>query len=96
MVGHLIDLNYRLFFLCYNAHDVSVEFGFVFFWNKVLSTFDGKDDMYVDLGIGVGHIFLTCYTDAAPTGLESLSFELLHKCRPNGTKEQSCTMQPLS
>ena len=41
------------------------------FWNKVLSTFDGKDDMYVDLGVGVGHILP----------------HMLYRCRPYGAKE---------
>ena len=59
MIGHGIDLDDGLFFLSDNAHDITVEFGFVLFRNEGLSPFNGEDDVYVDLCIGVGHGFPT-------------------------------------
>ena len=55
MIGHRIDLNDFLFPVCDDAGDISVEFGFVLFWDERLPRFDGKDDVYVELGVGVCH-----------------------------------------
>ena len=62
MIGHGIDLDDGLFFLSDDAHDITVELGFVLFWDDGLSTLNGEDDVYVDLRIGVGHDFSTQMT----------------------------------
>ena len=62
MIGHGIDLEDGLFFVSDDAHDIPVELGFVLFWDEGLSTFNGEDDVYVDLRIGVGHDFSTQMT----------------------------------
>ena len=59
MIGHRIDLNQFLLFVGNDASYVSVEFGFVFFRNKWLSSFDGKDDVYVELCVCVCHLYLS-------------------------------------
>ena len=59
MIGHGIDLNDGLFFLVDDAHDITVKLGFVLFRDEGLSAFDGEDDVYVDLCVGVGHNFPT-------------------------------------
>ena len=55
VIGHRVDLDDLLFPVGDDAGDISVEFGFVLFWDEGLSRFDGKDDMYVELGIGICH-----------------------------------------
>ena len=50
VIGHGIDLNDGLFFLSDDAHDIAVEFGFVLFWDEILSAFDGEDDVYINYG----------------------------------------------
>ena len=57
VVWHGIYLDYFLLFIGDNTGDVPMEFGFVFFRDERLPTFDGKNDMYVDLGVGVRHKF---------------------------------------
>ena len=57
VVRHGIYLDYLLFFVCDDARDIPMEFGFVFFGDKGLPTFDSENNMYVDLGVGVGHRF---------------------------------------
>ena len=83
MIGHGIDLDDGLFFLSDDAYDITVELGFVLFWDEGLSTLNGEDNVYVDLRIGVRHDFpyrchpygvtwvrhMRFYTDATPTGL---------------------------
>ena len=59
MIGHGIDFDDGLFFLSDDAHDITVELGFVLFRDEGLSAFNGEDDVYVDLCIGVGHGFPT-------------------------------------
>ena len=59
MIGHGIDLDNGLFFLSDDAHDIPVEFGFVLFWDEGLSAFNGEDNVYVNLRIGIGHDFPT-------------------------------------
>ena len=48
MFGHRLDLNGLVFPVCDDAGSISVEFGFVLFWDEGLSRFGGKDDMYVE------------------------------------------------
>ena len=59
MIRHGIDLNQFLPFVGDDASYVLVEFGFVFFRNKRLSSFDGKDDVYVELGVCVCHLYFS-------------------------------------
>ena len=59
MVRHRIDLNDFLVFAGDDTGDVFMELGFVLFWNKGLPPFDGKDDVYVELGIGVCHLYFS-------------------------------------
>ena len=59
MIGHRIDLNQFLLFVGDDASYVFVEFGFVSFGNKGLSSFDGKDDVYVELCVGVCHLYFS-------------------------------------
>ena len=69
VIGHRIDLNQFLLFVGDDASYVFVEFGFVSFGNKGLSSFDGKDDVYVELCVGVCHLYFSiklCYGYCAP------------------------------
>ena len=59
MIRHRIDLNDFLVFAGDDTGDVFVELVFVFFEDKRLSSFDGKDDVYVELGIGVCHLYFS-------------------------------------
>ena len=59
MVRHRIDLNQFLLFVGNNTGYIFVKFGFVFFGDKRLSSFDGKDDVYVELGVCVCHLYLS-------------------------------------
>ena len=86
MIGHGIDLDDGLSFLFDDAHDITVEFVFMLFWDEGLSTLNGEDNVYVDLRICVGHDlpyrchpygvpllhYMLFYTDAAPKGLISV------------------------
>ena len=51
MIWHRIDLNDGLIFAIDYAGNVFVEFIFVLFWDKGLSSFDGKNDVNVELGV---------------------------------------------
>ena len=104
MIGHGIDLDDGLFFLSDDAHDITVELGFVLFRDEGLSTFNGEDDVYVDLCIGVGHGFpytgTIFYRDAAPTGLKTGSKTVFYtNAAPTGlktgSKRLSTQMPPL-
>ena len=55
VVRHGVDLNQLLFPVRDDAGDVFVEFSFVLFGDKRLSSFDGKYNVYVELAIGVCH-----------------------------------------
>ena len=56
MVRHRINLNHLLLFVGDDAGDVFVDLGFVLFGDEGLSSFDGKDDVYVELCVGVSHL----------------------------------------
>ena len=100
MIRHGIDLDDGLFFVFDDAHDITVEFGFVLFWDKGLSAFDGEDNVYIDLCIGIGHGFPpkipprwgwgfdTClgYRDIAPTELSIRAPFFLHRYRSYGAE----------
>ena len=55
MIGHRVDLNDLLFPVCDDAGDISMEFGFMLFWDEGLSRFDSKDDVNVELRVGICH-----------------------------------------
>ena len=85
MIGHGIDFNDGLFFLSDDAHDITVELGFVLFRDEGLSAFDSENDVYVDLCIGVGHGFPT---EMSPLrGLTVCVGVLLQRCRPYGAED---------
>jgi hypothetical protein len=85
MIGHGIDFDDGLFFLSDDAHDITVELGFVLFRDEGLSAFNGEDDVYVDLCIGVGHGFPT---EMSPLrGLIVCVDYLLQRCRPYGAED---------
>ena len=71
MIGHRINLNDGLISAVDDAGDVFVEFIFVLFWDKGLSSFDSKNDVSVKLGIGISHdVFpLGDFSHVAPLGL---------------------------
>ena len=55
VIRHGVYLDNFLFFVCDDARDIAMKLDFVFFWNKGLSAFDCEDDVYINLGVGVGH-----------------------------------------
>jgi hypothetical protein len=55
MVRHVIDGDQFLFLTGDDASDVFLEFVVVFGFDEILPAFDGKHDMDVNLGVGVGH-----------------------------------------
>ena len=63
MVRHGVDLHDFLLFVVDDACHVFVEFGLVLFRDEGLSSFYGKHDVYVDLGVGVRHITLSTFQD---------------------------------
>ena len=68
MIRHRIDLDQLLLFVGDDAGYVFVELVFVFFGDKGLSCFDGEDNVYVELCIGVYHLYfsnLGCCIDIA-------------------------------
>ncbi len=56
MIWHRIDLNQLLLFVGDDAGYVFVELVFVFFGEKRLPCFDGEDDVYVELCVGICHV----------------------------------------
>ncbi len=87
MIGHGIDLNHLLLFLSDDAGNIFVELFFVFVGDEPLSCFDGKDDVYVKLGVCVWHFDLSygfCFVDIAlrpdesgfETGAKTLVFRV--------------------
>ena len=81
MIGHRIDLNDGLIFAVDDAGDIFVDFIFVLFWNKGLSSFDGENDVNVELGIGVSHdVFpLGNFSHVAPLGLGLFGLSVYYK-----------------
>ena len=71
MIGHGIDLNDGLIFAVNDTGNISVEFLFVLFWDRGLSSFDSENDVNVELGIGISHdVFpLVNFSHVAPLGL---------------------------
>ncbi len=55
MVRHIVDRQELLILSRNNSSDVFLQLVVVFGWDEVLSAFDGKHDLDVDLGVGVRH-----------------------------------------
>ena len=79
MVRHIVDGNQFLFLTGDDAGDVLLEFIVVFRLDEVLSAFDSKHDVNVDLRVGVGHLRKMPLL----TELENPFFDwFLQRCRP--------------
>ena len=59
MIRHGIDLNDGLIFAVDDAGDIFVEFIFVWFWDRGLSSFDSENDVNVELGVCVCHLYFS-------------------------------------
>ena len=81
MIRHRIDLNDGLIFAVDYAGNISVEFIFVGFWDKGLSSFDSEDDVNVELGVGISHdVFpLGNISHIAPLGLGGYGYPVFYK-----------------
>ena len=49
MIRHRIDLNSCLLLVVNDPGDIFVKFLFVWFWNEGLSSFDGENDVNVEV-----------------------------------------------
>ena len=70
-----------LIFAVDDAGNISVEFIFVLFWDKGLSSFDSENDVNVELGIGISHDVLSLgnFSHVAPLGLSYLVCRVFYK-----------------
>ena len=53
VIKHRIDLNQSVFSVCDGADSISLQFGFVLFWDERLSRLGEKDDIYVELRVDI-------------------------------------------
>ena len=53
VIKHRIYLNHPVFSVCDDADNISLQFGFVLFWDERLSSLGEKDDIYVELRVDI-------------------------------------------
>ena len=59
VIRHRVNLNHLLLFVSDDAGNIFVEFIFVFFGDDGLSSLNGKDDVYIELSVGICHLYFS-------------------------------------